>query len=116
LGFLFQQKLQDLFASPHAAAAFLVLNGVMLFGAEILRRNLKKPAQASATVAGVSWRQSLGIGFMQCLALLPGFSRTGSTLSGGLIVGLSHEDAAHFSFLLATPIIFAAAVLKLPKL
>ena len=52
---------------------------------------------------------------MQCLALIPGFSRTGSTLAGGLLEGLSHENAARFSFLLATPILFAAAILKLPK-
>ena len=53
---------------------------------------------------------------MQVLALLPGFSRTGSTIAGGLMVGLAHEDALRFSFLLATPIIGAAAALKLPAL
>ena len=53
---------------------------------------------------------------MQVLALLPGFSRTGSTIAGGLMVGLAHEDALRFSFLLATPIIAAAAALKLPVL
>ena len=53
---------------------------------------------------------------MQVLALLPGFSRTGSTIAGGLMVGLAHEDALRFSFLLATPIIGAAAALKLPVL
>ncbi len=53
---------------------------------------------------------------MQILALIPGFSRTGSTLAGGLLVGLSHEDSLRYSFLLATPIIGAAALLKLPEL
>ncbi len=53
---------------------------------------------------------------MQALALIPGFSRTGASLAGGLMVGLSHEEAVRFSFLLATPIIGAAALLKLPKL
>jgi len=53
---------------------------------------------------------------MQVLALVPGFSRTGSTIAGGLMVGMAHEDALRFSFLLATPIIAAAAALKLPVL
>lgn len=53
---------------------------------------------------------------MQVLALLPGFSRTGSTIAGGLIIGLAHDDVLRFSFLLATPIIAAAAALKLPVL
>src|SRR5919199_1577151 len=50
------------------------------------------------------------------LALLPGFSRSGATMVGGLLVGLEHQSAARFSFLLATPIILAAAVLEVPKL
>ena len=50
------------------------------------------------------------------MALIPGFSRSGASMGGGLLVGLSNEDAARFSFLLATPIIGAAAVLKLPDL
>ena len=64
----------------------------------------------------VSWRAALGIGAAQALALIPGFSRSGATMGGGLLVGLSNEDAARFAFLLATPIIGAAAVLKLPDL
>ena len=53
---------------------------------------------------------------ISALALIPGFSRSGATTGGGLLVGLSHKDAARFSFLLATPIIGAAALLKLPEL
>ena len=64
----------------------------------------------------VSWRGALGIGAAQALALIPGFSRSGATMGGGLLVGLSNEDAARFAFLLATPIIGAAALLKLPDL
>ncbi len=58
----------------------------------------------------------MGVGIAQCFALIPGFSRTGLTMTGGLVAGLSHENAARYSFLLATPIIFAAAVLKVPDL
>ena len=56
------------------------------------------------------------VGAAQALALIPGFSRSGATMGGGLLVGLSHKDAARFAFLLATPIIVAAALLKLPEL
>jgi undecaprenyl-diphosphatase len=64
----------------------------------------------------VSFRDSFFIGAAQALALIPGFSRSGATMSGGLVVGLSHKDAARFAFLLATPIIGAAALLKIPDL
>jgi undecaprenyl-diphosphatase len=64
----------------------------------------------------VSWRDAVLVGAAQATALIPGFSRAGATMAGGLLVGLSHKDAARFAFLLATPIIGAAAVLKLPDL
>jgi len=118
LGLLLEEKLKALFASPRAVAIFLLLNGLLLYGAELLRR--KKPkshgAHTDAEMAKISWGQGVKIGIAQCLALIPGFSRTGSTIGGGLAVGLNHENAARFSFLLATPIIFAASVLKLPEL
>ena len=99
---------------------FLTLNGLMLFGAERLRKRAPVVEHAEGSderIAGrVSWRGALGVGSAQAIALLPGFSRSGATMSGGLLVGLSNEDAARYSFLLATPIIGAAAVLKLPEL
>lgn len=64
----------------------------------------------------LSWKEALQIGAAQILALLPGISRSGSTIAAGLLKGLSHEDAARFAFLLATPVIAAAGVLKLPEL
>jgi undecaprenyl-diphosphatase len=67
-------------------------------------------------IAGISYGDGLYVGSMQVLALLPGISRSGITMVGGLWRGLSHEDAARFAFLLATPVIFAAGVLKLPGL
>lgn len=118
LGLLFEHKLKDLFASPQIAASVLVLNGILLLIAELLRRRrIENREQGSdERIAKLNWMQALKVGLMQILALIPGFSRTGATITGGLLVGLSHEDAARFSFLLATPIIAAAAVLKLPKL
>ncbi len=120
LGFIFEKKLERLFVSPSFVAAFLALNGVLLFGAEVLRRHATTAVETRDTdknlAKELSWWQSAKVGMMQIIALFPGFSRTGSTIAGGLLVGLSHEDSLRFSFLLATPIIGAAAVLKLPKL
>jgi undecaprenyl-diphosphatase len=119
LGLLFQDQIRSVFVTARSAAFFLMLNGVLLLGAEYLRRRAKaaaKNATVDQRLARVTWLQSIKVGTMQALALIPGFSRTGATMAGGLFVGLSHEDAARFAFLLATPIIFAAAVLKLPEL
>ncbi len=118
LGLLFQDPLQVLFASAQFASFFLLLNGCMLWGGELLRKKTvqNRSKDSDTRVSHISWLQSFGVGLSQILALLPGFSRTGATLTGGLLVGLSHEDAARFSFLLSTPIIGAAALLKIPEL
>jgi undecaprenyl-diphosphatase len=120
LGLAFESALRSVFASPAAAAAFLVCNGLMLFGAERLREGA--PVRAGADYSDerisreLSVGESVGVGAAQAIALLPDFSRSGAAMSGGLLAGLSNEDAARFAFLLATPIIGAAAVLKLPDL
>lgn len=118
LGLLFEESLKDLFARPNFVAFVLVLNGLMLFGADFLskKRSKKESGESDIRIAKLTWVQSIKVGVMQCLALLPGFSRTGSTITGSLFVGLSHEDSARYSFLLATPIIGAASLLKLPEL
>jgi undecaprenyl-diphosphatase len=120
LGLTLEHALRSVFASPASAAAFLFCNGLMLFGAERLRRSA--PVRQSRRFSDeriasqVSAGKVVGIGAAQALALMPGISRSGATMAGGLLAGLSNEDAARFSFLLATPIIGAAAVLKLPDL
>jgi len=119
LGLLLESKLRAVFASAQSAAFFLIVNGLMLYGAELLRRRAPAPDTGDAdrrVAEGVGWRQAASIGAAQALALIPGLSRSGATMGGGLLVGLSNEDAARFAFLLATPIIGAAAVLKLPEL
>ena len=119
LGLLFQDQIRAIFVSPRSAAFFLMINGLVLLGAEYLRRRSRPDAPGHSmtrNLARVSWGQATGIGAAQTLALIPGFSRTGTSLVGGLVSRLSHEDAANFAFLLATPIIFAAALLKLPEL
>ncbi len=121
LGLALEHSLRNAFASAQSAAFFLMLNGVVLYGAERLRRRAPAPGDgggdADAVIARrLSFRACLGIGSAQALALIPGFSRSGASMGGGLLAGLSNEHAARFSFLLATPIIGAAALLKLPDL
>jgi undecaprenyl-diphosphatase len=120
IGLLLQEPLRKLFASPQTAAAFLIVNGVALLAFERLRRRPPRAGDylgdSDGRLAKLTWRQSIGVGASQAFALIPGISRSGFTMGGGLIVGLSNEDAARFGFLLATPVIFAAALLKLPEL
>ena len=111
LGLIFRSRLTTLFADFHVAAIFLILNGVLLAAGEFLRRRA-----GSMQLASLKPWQAFAIGTSQAIALLPGFSRSGATMVGGLLVGLEHQAAARFSFLLATPIILAAGVLEVPKL
>lgn len=120
LGLALEHKLRDLFASPTSAAIFLTINGVLLLAFESLRRRQPRAGDyegdGDARIAKMSVKQALTIGAAQALALIPGISRSGITMGGGLMTGLSNEDAARYSFLLATPIIAAAGFLKLPDL
>jgi undecaprenyl-diphosphatase len=121
LGLTLEHPLRHLFASPQSAAGFLAANGLLLYGAERLRRRAPVRAEAGIHSDGLiartlGFRQALEVGSAQALALIPGFSRSGATMGGGLLVGLSNQEAARFAFLLATPIIGAAGLLKLPEL
>ena len=117
LGLLLEHRLQGLFGDAHIVAIALALNGIILYIVEWARRpGAKEGVHDDTKLAALSWGEAVIVGVSQCLALIPGFSRTGSSMAGGLLVGLSHENAVRYSFLLATPIIFAAAVLKLPDL
>jgi undecaprenyl-diphosphatase len=120
LGLALEHKLRTLFASPTAAAIFLTVNGVLLLAVERFRRRQPRPGDGDGDgderIAKMGFRQALGIGAAQALALIPGISRSGVTMGGGLLAGLSNEDAARYAFLLATPVIGAAGVLKLPEL
>jgi undecaprenyl-diphosphatase len=111
IGLALEKRLAGLFGQEQVVAAFLVLNGVVLFAGEWLRRRERKVDLAQLR----PW-QAVAIGVSQAIALLPGFSRSGATMVGGLLVGLNHQAAARFGFLLSTPIILAAALLELPKL
>jgi undecaprenyl-diphosphatase len=118
LGLTLEHSLRKIFASPTSAAIFLTCNGVVLLAAELLRRRAPQvDADDDARIARqMTWGGAVGVGAAQALALIPGFSRSGATMGGSLLVGLSNKDAARFAFLLATPVIGAAALLKLPEL
>ncbi len=126
LGFLLEKPLKDLFGKPVLIACFLVLNGVMMLAGERVRRRQRVPVAAGSggvvtetrgkEIADIGFKEGIAVGTAQAIALLPGFSRSGATITAGLMTGLRHEASARFSFMLATPIILAAGVLEVPKL
>ena len=127
LGVFFETRIKSLFASPYVAAGFLVVNGVLMITFELLRRRAERRAaldskprieqeQGFAEAERISFRAAALVGACQALAFLPGISRSGVTIGGGLVAGLRHQEAARFSFLLATPVILAAGVLEVPQL
>ena len=116
VGVIFQKQVQSLFANPRAAAVFLIINGGIMFVGERVRRRAVALEEGRTRLDALSVRTSASIGSAQVLALLPGISRSGSTITAGLLANLTHEAAARFAFLLATPIIFGAGVLKIPDL
>lgn len=114
-GLLLEHTLRVLFAKPLAAAIFLTLNGVILLGGERLRRNGGRHVRFKS-VETLSARGAFAIGCSQIFALFAGISRSGISMVAGLMDGLDHEGSANFAFLLATPVILLAGVLKLPDL
>jgi undecaprenyl-diphosphatase len=111
LGFALERWVRVLYGAPSMAALFLIVNGFVLFGGERLRRRA-----GARTLAEMTWLEAVAIGLWQSAALIPGLSRSGTTMVGALLLGFDHREAAHFSFLIATPIIAGAAVLEVPKL
>jgi undecaprenyl-diphosphatase len=120
IGLVFEHPLRTLFAKPLAAAVFLSVNGViLLMGERLRRRETPVAAVHMATLPRletITYTNGLIVGTSQIGSLFAGISRSGITMVTGLLRGLDHDEAARFSFLLATPIIFAAGVYKLPDL
>ncbi|WP_018180927.1 undecaprenyl-diphosphate phosphatase [Jongsikchunia kroppenstedtii] len=125
VGLVLDKPLRELFAKPLAAAIFLTINGLVLATVEMLRRRSAALVEARPSwddphhdreITALSFPEAGGIGSLQILALFAGISRSGVTIVGGLLRGLNHEDAAKFAFMLATPVILAAGVLKIPEL
>jgi undecaprenyl-diphosphatase len=125
-GVLLEHTLRTIFAKPKYAAIFLCVNGLILLGGEWIRRRPevrslvnrapRQGGEPGRRIDDMTWKEALFIGVAQIGALFAGISRSGITIVAGLVRGLDHEDAARFSFMLATPIIFAAGVYKLPDL
>ena len=114
LGFVLNSFFRTLFGAPLAAAGFLTLNGLMLLFGERLRA--RAVTTGTKPLMHLTPLDAAIIGVWQCGALFPGVSRAGATMVGGLLRGLDHEASAHFSFLIATPIIVGATVLEVPHL
>jgi undecaprenyl-diphosphatase len=124
---ILESRIKSLFASPYEAAAFLTVNGALMLGFEQLRRRAERRAALSAEsrteqeahfaqAERISFRAAALVGACQAFAFLPGISRSGITIGGGLLAGLRHQEAARFSFLLATPVILGAGVVEVPQL
>jgi len=116
LGLFLEKPVRAFFGSTALVAGFLILNAFVMFAGEALKRRAMADAAGARPLATLPWRDGAGIGLAQAAALLPGISRSGSSIVAGLLLRLDHEDAARYSFLLATPVIFAASVLELPRL
>lgn len=112
VGLVLEHPLRRVFATPLIAAVFLVVNGLLLLVGE----RVKSSTESRRPLSTLRPTDAFVIGLWQCLALIPGISRSGVTILGGVLRGVDHEGAAHFSFLIATPVIAAAAVLEVPKL
>jgi undecaprenyl-diphosphatase len=127
-GLLFEHELRTVFAKPLAAAVFLMVNGLLLLAGERYRRRAEvralvathatnhHDAEVGRRLDTLDFKEAVAVGVAQVGALFAGISRSGITMIAGLARGLDHEDAARFSFLLATPIIFGAGLIKLPDL
>ncbi|TRZ36942.1 undecaprenyl-diphosphate phosphatase [Niallia circulans] len=103
-GVLFYDLIKNVLFSPATVVITLIIGGLLMLSAEKL-----KPKASAETLDQVTYRQALAVGFFQCFALVPGFSRSGATLSGGLLAGMSHKTASEFTFIMAVPIMFAAS-------
>ncbi|MGE2720795.1 undecaprenyl-diphosphate phosphatase [Mycolicibacterium celeriflavum] len=107
LGLLFKDEIRTGARNLWAIAIALIVFSAVIAAAEYFGRRVRTTEQ-------LTWKDSIIVGFAQCLALLPGVSRSGATISAGLFLGLNREVAARFGFLLAIPAVFASGLFSLP--
>ena len=105
LGVIFADVIHEYLFNPITVATALVVGGVIMLWAERRQHVIR-----AETVDDMTWKDAVKIGFAQCLAMIPGTSRSGSTIIGGLLFGLSRKAATEFSFFLAMPTMVGAAV------
>jgi undecaprenyl-diphosphatase len=112
VGLLFEDVIDEYLFSSTVVAITLIVGGVLLF---VMERALRGRAPGAEDLADMSYRTALWIGVWQCLALIPGTSRSGASIAGGLLLGMSRTAAAEFSFLVGLPILYGASIYKLIK-
>jgi undecaprenyl-diphosphatase len=105
LGVIFADVIHEYLFNPITVATALVIGGIIMLWAERRQHVIR-----AETVDDMTWKDAVKIGFAQCLAMIPGTSRSGSTIIGGLLFGLSRKAATEFSFFLAMPTMVGAAV------
>jgi len=118
-GVLLERHVRPLFENPKHAwivATVLILNGFMMIGADALKKHKEKKAAQQKNAEDLTFAEATVVGAAQTLALVPGISRSGVTIVGGLLAGLNYEEATRFSFMLATPVIGLAALKEVPTL
>lgn len=115
IGVLFKKSIETTLRSLYVISASMIVLALVLLAAELLTRMRARAGARQTTLPELSWTESIGVGFWQAVALLPGASRSGVTITGGLFFGMTRETAARFSFLLSLPSVFAAGVFELVK-
>ncbi len=117
LGVFLEKPVRQFFGSSALVSGFLILNAFVMFAGESLRkRSVREGAAGNRALPAMPLLDGAKVGLAQGAALFPGISRSGSSIVAGLLLRLSHDDAARYSFLLATPVIFAASALEVPQL
>ncbi len=111
LGVLFEDYIDDHLFSLSTVVIGLVIGAIFMIFADLFSRK----APTVETVDQISYKQAFTVGLIQCFSLWPGFSRSGSTISGGVLLGMSHRAAADFTFIMAVPIMAGASLLSLLK-
>jgi undecaprenyl-diphosphatase len=110
LGLLFEDYIDEYLFSIETVAIGLLLGAFLMLAADKFQ-----PKVTAKTVDQITYKQALGVGLIQCLSLWPGFSRSGSTISGGVLLGMSYRAASDFTFIMAVPIMAGASLLKIVK-
>ena len=114
-GLLLKNEIETSFRSLYVISISLIVLALILVIAELLTKKRIAQNVQLKSLDAIGWKEAILIGFAQAVALIPGSSRSGTTITGGLFVGLNRETAARFSFLLSLPSVFAAGVLELVK-
>jgi undecaprenyl-diphosphatase len=115
LGLLFKDPIETTLRSLYVISGSMIALALILLAAELATAKRNKAGEPLKELGDLSWGEAIGVGFWQAVALIPGSSRSGVTITGGLLFGMTRETAARFSFLLSLPSVFAAGIFELLK-